>query len=101
MSDTYDVLIQSSRSALEHKRKGEVKPGYLPFWRVNGTPRKTDVGRSVLFSDGERVIARGVIADLEDGRIWFSPLEFVDEELPDEPPSRGFKYVTDPMVVSA
>lgn len=93
MTDVYDVLVQTSRAALEHKMKGEVKPGHLPFWRVNGTPRKTEVGRAILFSDGDRVVARGVIADLEDGRIWFSPLEDVDEALPDEPPSRGFKYV--------
>ena len=90
---SHDVLIQTTRDALAHKMKGEVTPGHLPFWRVHGTPRQTEVGRSILFSDGDRVIARGVIGKVEDGRIWFSPLEAVDEDLPDEPPSRGFKYV--------
>ena len=88
-----DVLIQTTPEALAHKMKGEVTPGHLPFWRVNGTPRQTEAGRSILFSDGDRVIARGVIGDVEEGRIWFSPLEDVDEELPADPPSRGFKYV--------
>jgi len=93
MSESYDVLVQTSPNALEHKMSGEVPAGHLPFWGVNGTPRKTEPGRAILFSDGQQVIARGVIAKLEDGRIWFSPLEEADDELPDDPPSRGFTYV--------
>ncbi|MFC7214580.1 hypothetical protein ACFQO4_10895 [Saliphagus sp. GCM10025334] len=100
MTEPNDVLIQTTRAALEHKMKGEVKPGHLPFWRVNGTPRRTDEGASILFSDGQRVIARGLVAKLEEGRIWFTPLEAVDEVLPAEPPTRGFKYV-DPSGVPA
>jgi len=96
VSDTYDVLIQTSHDALEHKMAGEVPVGHLPFWRVTGTPRQTEPGRAILFSDGQRVIARGVIAKLEEGRIWFSPLEGVDEDLPDDAPTRGFTYV-DPV----
>ncbi|WP_455447835.1 hypothetical protein [Natrinema thermotolerans] len=100
MSDAYDVLVQTDRDALEHKMDGAVPVGHLPFWRVTGTPRRTEPGRAILFSDGQRVIARGVIAKLEEGRIWFNPLEDIDEELPDDPPSRGFKYV-DPVEVPA
>ena len=98
MSDENDVLIRASPEHLAHNMIGEVPVGHLPYWRVHGTPRQTKVGRTILFSDGERVIARGLIAKLEDGRIWFSPLEAVDEELPAEPPERGFKYVTDETV---
>jgi len=98
MTETYDVLIQADRETLTHKMKGEVAVGHVPYWRVSGTPRRTEPGRTVLFSDGERVIARGVIGDVEEGRIVFTPLEETDEELPDDPPSRGFKYVTDPEV---
>ncbi|MFC6768338.1 hypothetical protein [Natrinema soli] len=88
MSEPDDVLGQTTRNDLEQKIDGEIPVGHLPFWQVAGTPRRTEPGRAIPFSDGQRVIAT-----LEGGRIWFSPLEEVDDELPDDAPSRGFTSV--------
>lgn len=65
------------------------------FWRVSGMPREIglDVSEKVMFTDGERVFAEGVITDVEEGEIQFMPLERVDYPQPKKAPSRGFTYV--------
>lgn len=89
-----DVLIYASRADIEHKLQGEVPPNTsYCFWTVNGTPRNTGPGASVLFCDGERVHARGDVVDIVVGELRFEPLERVDEPLPAEPVTRGFRYV--------
>lgn len=88
-----DVLIYTDRTDLEHKLRGEVPVGHECYWTVNGTPQRTERGQSVLFTDGDRVIARGEITRVEEGRIWFEPLRETDEDLPAPPTTRGFKYV--------
>ena len=89
-----DVLIYADRVDVEHKLRGNLADEHdRCYWTVSGTPRQTEPGCRVLFTDGERVHAAGEITDVEDGRLWFDPLERVDEELPCEPTTRGFKYV--------
>ncbi|WP_276257211.1 hypothetical protein [Halomontanus rarus] len=88
-----DVLIYADERTVEHKLESEVPDGNQCFWTVSGTPRQTDAGCEVLFSDGDRVHARGEVVDVTRGRIWFTPLEKCDDDLPCEPVTRGFKYV--------
>lgn len=88
-----DVLIYAAVDDLEHKMRGEVPAGEQPFWTVSGTPRQTEPGESVLFTDGDRVVAAAPITNVEEGRIWFEPLRKTDRELPAVPVTRGFKYV--------
>ncbi|CCQ32218.1 hypothetical protein HLRTI_001336 [Halorhabdus tiamatea SARL4B] len=90
-----DVLIRTTREDIEHKaRENITNPDTTEcYWTVNGTPRQTGRGASILFSDGDRVIARSRIRRVEDGRIWFDPVEFVDAPQTKTPPTRGFTYV--------
>jgi len=90
-----DVLIYADPDDVAHKFPDELPDGHVPYWSVSGTPRQTEPGQSILFCDGEHVFARGEIIELDDGRIWFRNLECVDEELPAEPVTRGFKYVAE------
>ncbi len=91
---TKDVLIYADPDDVRHKIADNVPDHHdYAFWAVNGTPRQTGPGASVLFTDGERVYARGTIIECADGEVRFEPLERVDEELPTEPVTRGFKYV--------
>lgn len=90
-----DVLIYSDRETVAHKLEGEIPDHHdYCFWTVNGTPRQTEAGQSILFCDDDRVHARGQILAVLEGEIQFEPLEAVDEELPAEPVTRGFKYVS-------
>ena len=55
----------------------------------------------VLIQADRETLTHKMKGEVEEGRIVFTPLEETNEELPDDPPSRGFKYVTDPEVASA
>lgn len=88
-----DVLIHADPEDIEHKLDGEVPDGEVCYWTVNGKPQRTRAGADILFTDGDQVIARAEIIDVEDGRIWFYPLTEVREDLPTTPTTRGFKYV--------
>ncbi|MFP8891845.1 hypothetical protein ACLI4U_19045 (plasmid) [Natrialbaceae archaeon A-CW2] len=90
-----DVLIYADKRTVAHKLCENVPDGHECFWTVNGTPRQTGPGASVLFSDGDRVHARGDVLEVEHGRIWFEPLEACDESVPCEPVTRGFRYVSE------
>lgn len=89
-----DVLIYvGDCDDLAHKTAAEIPEGHEPYWEVRGTPRQTEPGQDVLFTGGERVRYRAAITAIEEGCIWFEPLEPVDEPLPARPTTRGFKYV--------
>ena len=91
---TKDVLIYASREQIEHKLADSVPDHHdYCYWTVSGTPRQTGPGASVLFTDGDRVHARGEVTAIVVGEIRFSPLERCDMEVPAEPVTRGFKYV--------
>ncbi|PCR88613.1 hypothetical protein [Natrinema ejinorense] len=92
---TKDVLIYSSRDDVEHKLAENVPDHHdYAFWTVSGTPRQTGPGASVLFTDGDRVYARGRIIECAEGELRFEPLEHVNEPLPCESVAyQGFKYV--------
>lgn len=88
-----DVLIQTDSDELQHKLTEHVPDGEVCYWTVNGEPQQTTAGCEILFTDGDRVIGRAEIIDVESGRIWFEPVTPVDEELPATPTTRGFKYI--------
>lgn len=88
-----DVLIQTTSEELDHKLEENVPDDEVCYWTVNGKPRQTGREADVLFTDGDRVIGRAEIIDVEAGRIWFDPVTPVDEDLPTNPTTRGFKYV--------
>jgi len=90
-----DILIYADPGDIDHKFPEELPPGHTPYWSVSGTPRQTKPGCDVLFTDGDRVFARGEIVAVEDGRLWFEGLDRVNEAVPAEPVTRGFKYVTE------
>lgn len=91
---TKDVLIYAPREQTEHKFVENVPDHHdYAFWTVSGTPRQTGPGAAVLFTDGERVYARGAVLECADGELRFEPLERCDEPVPAEPVTRGFKYV--------
>lgn len=89
-----DVLIYADREDVRHKFAENI-PDYhdYAFWTVSGTPRQTGPGASVLFTDGERVYARGDVLECAAGELRFEPLEACDETVPCEPVTRGFTYV--------
>jgi hypothetical protein len=95
MAEKKDVLIQAKPETVQHKMKEyfSTPEDYICWWDVNGKPQKTSKNCTILFSDGEKVYAKGTILEVEEDRITFSPLEKVELENPKEPPSRGFKYV--------
>ena len=89
-----DILICASRDDVDHKLAENVPKHHdYAFWTVNGTPQQTGPGAAVLFTDGESVHARGEIVGVHKGEVRFEPLERVDQALPAEPVTRGFKYV--------
>lgn len=88
-----DVLISATEDAVEHKMVGEVQDGEMCYWTVHGTPRQTEAGRRVWFARDGRLFASGEITGVEDGRIWFAPLQSEDRDAPEDPPSRGFQYI--------
>lgn len=96
-----DVIIRASDEDLRHKvfdyTDGRDLGGNprreLAYWRVNGTPKKTGPGRTIMFStDGEMVDYHAPICTVEEGRILFSYLYPTKYEAPVTPPTRGFKY---------
>jgi hypothetical protein len=91
---TKDVLIYADPDDVRHKFAENVPDHHdYAFWTVSGTPRQTGPGASVLFTDDERVYARGTVRECVEGELRFDPLERVDEALPAEPVTRGFRYV--------
>lgn len=89
-----DVLIYAPRDDVEHKFAENIPDGHdYAFWTVSGTPRQTGPGASVLFTDGDRVYAKGDVLECCEGELRFEPLETCDESVPCEPVTRGFKYV--------
>ena len=92
--DSKNVLIYADPLDVVHKRQGNVPDGHECYWTVNGTPRQTAPGASVLFTHGERVYASAKVVAVEEGRLWFTPLEGCDRKLPADPVTRGYKYVS-------
>lgn len=89
-----DVLIYADPADVEHKLESEVPDHHdYCYWTVNGRPRQTGPGASVLFTDGDSVHARGDVLECVDGELRVTPLERVDEPLPADPVTRGFTYV--------
>ena len=90
-----DVLIYAPPDETGHKLAENVPNHHDScFWSVSGTPRQTSPGASVLFTDGDRVYARGAVLECVDGELRFTPLEACDEPLPCETVAyQGYKYV--------
>ncbi|NLV14348.1 hypothetical protein [Haloarcula argentinensis] len=98
-----DVLVQTGPEDVAHKRRENMdNPDEMQcYWTVSGTPRKTGRGGAMLFSDGESVWGTATITEVEDGKIWFRPIRTADGlsfDLPIDPPTRGFAYITEEMV---
>lgn len=89
-----DVFIPTELERFEGKIRGNCPGGRPQVWPVNGTPKRCDPGDKILFSDGDRVRAKGVILEVKEDQIEFTPLVEVDEPNPVEPFDHpGFKYV--------
>lgn len=94
-----DVFVPTDRERFEGKIRGNCPGGRRQSWPVNGTPKRCGPGDKILFSDGDRVRAKGVILEVSEGQILFDPLIEVDEPNPVEPFDHpGFKYVDDEIV---
>ena len=91
--DYRDVLIHASEDEIEHKLKENVPDDHRCYWTVSGTPRQTRHGQRVWFESDGRIVAGGIVDHVEAGRLWFSPLERVDADLPKDPPNQGFTYL--------
>ncbi|MDS0222484.1 hypothetical protein NDI54_14150 [Haloarcula sp. S1AR25-5A] len=55
----------------------------------------------MLFSDGSEIWGTATITEVEDGKIWFTPIRTADGlsfDLPIDPQTRGFPYITEEMV---
>lgn len=96
-----DVIIRSDDKTLRHKvfdycdgtDIGNNPRRSLVYWRVNGTPRRTGPGRSILFStDGTTINYYGKICTVSEGKIWFEYLHPTKFDTPTQVPNRGFKY---------
>lgn len=94
-TDPRHVLIYAASEDTRHKFLGPLDAGDRAYWRVSGTPRQTQPRCRVFFHDGDLIYAEGMITGLEDGRIWFTPLESVRLDHPDRPDGghRGFRYI--------
>lgn len=90
---TRDVLIKSDKKRYTTRLTMSYPRTLSAIGPSTGPPRQTGPGRTILFSDGDAVIAKSMITAVEDGRIWFNPLQFVNEPQPREPPTRVFCYV--------
>lgn len=99
MSEPQDVLIQASPQDLAHKWADKVPDGNVCYWTVNGTPRRTEPGRRVYFASTsiEDIYAWAEIVELEDGKIWFEPVQETHLPCLDDAPTRGFRYI-DPLL---
>lgn len=66
------------------------------YWNTPWKPQNCECGEYILFSNGGFVIAAGVITGVEDGRLWFTPLQRVGFQNPVEPPEiTRIKYFSD------
>jgi len=88
-----DVLIHASEDEIDHKLKANVPDGHKCYWTVSGTPRQTRFGQRVWFETDGRIVAVGQVYNIEAGKIWFTPLERVDADVPEDPPNQGFMYL--------
>jgi len=100
---TADVLVQADRDDVRHKIREEMDDPHETIcrWTVSGTPRKTGRGGTMLFSDGSEVWGTATITEVEGGKIWFKPIRKATGlrfNLPIEPPTQGFAYITEEMV---
>lgn len=98
-----DVLVQVAPEDVEHKIRENIGNPYETecYWNVSGTPQQTGRGGTMLFHDGEQVWGIATITEVEEGAIWFKPIRNARGlvfDLPVEPPSRGFQYITEDMV---
>lgn len=93
----HDVLIHAGAQNLAHKWMENLGPDEEAFWRVNGTPRQTELGRRVWFEDNGTIFAWGEITALDDGRLWFDGARQTDVPCIDDAPTRGFTYI-DPLI---
>lgn len=91
--DYKDVLIHASEEQIDHKLAENVPDDHKCYWMVSGTPRQTRYGQRVWFETDGRIVAVGQVHNIETGRIWFTPLERVDAEPPEDPPNQGFMYL--------
>ena len=96
-----DVLIYADPDDVDHKLAGNVPDGHYCYWTLPVTPQQTEPGSTVLFSDGQRVHARGTIRAIEDQELQFEPLQRIDKPTPTEPPTRGFTYIDPESMVDA
>ena len=88
-----DVVIRSTADKLAHKWEGNVPADHECYWTVSGTPRQTTAGNRIWFVRENHAFATAEITDVEDGRIWFEPLRSVDMPMPEDAPTRGFRYI--------
>ena len=88
-----DILVQESREAIKSKLTGKFDGQFCCYNDLNGKPGKTEAGKKILFSTGQRVIAESVITDVGYGEIRHEPLEAVSRPNPASPPKKGVEYV--------
>ncbi|SIS14523.1 hypothetical protein SAMN05421752_11422 [Natronorubrum thiooxidans] len=89
-----DVLIYvPDFESVRHKLASNLEDDEIAYWSVHGTPRQTGAGATVLFSDGNRVVATGDVVGTSENRLWIDSLERDNRANPAEPVTRGFKYV--------
>lgn len=87
-----NVLIYASKEDTLHKHQGPLDSTDRAYWSVNGTPRKCRQRERIFFHDGDMVYAKGMITEIDDGKIWFTPLEKF-KGYAEAPPTQGFKYI--------
>ena len=90
-----DVLIQRQKGWIKARLEGSFPGEFCYFRGLNGVPEQTEEGQRILVADEEsgRVLGESVLADVSEGELRFFPLTPVRKPAPEDPPSKGFKYV--------
>ena len=96
-----DVLIRARPEVVEHKIEENVPKGNYCFWELANSPKLNILGVTergieggkIMFTDGENVYAEGIIYEVTNHEIIFSPLKRANYPQPKKAPTRGFTYV--------
>lgn len=86
-----DVLVQEDYERI--KERITCSQRFCYYRDLNGWPEKTEEGRKILFSDGDRVRAESILIEVSKGEFRCEVPTAVNRPLPESSPARGFKYV--------
>jgi len=85
--------VQESREDIKGKLSPNFDGRFCYYRDLDGKPERTEPGKKILYSTGQRVIAESTIIEVEEDYLRFDPLTPVSRPNPASPKAKGLRYV--------